>query len=192
MFPGNVIAIFDLELTAWPGTAARNWSGPGEYREIIQIGAVAVDIAAGWRETAAFQMLVRPRLNPRLSPYITELTGITQAQVDERGVAFPAMLDAFLAFLEPDTGAVCYNGHDDEVLRENCRFGGLDPARLDGLPFHNLQPFFRERLGRDGKPLQSCQLMELAGLTTDQRGHDGLADSRIILGALRHLVSHTP
>ena len=37
------IIIFDTEFTAWEGSLARNWNGPGEYREIIQIGAILVD-----------------------------------------------------------------------------------------------------------------------------------------------------
>jgi hypothetical protein len=32
------VAFFDLEYTAWEGSKARNWAGPGEHREIIEIG----------------------------------------------------------------------------------------------------------------------------------------------------------
>ena len=73
----GVIAVFDLEWTTWEGAQARNWSGPGEEREIVEIGAVKLDGRNSLREISAFDMLVRPRLNPLLSDYFTGLTGDT-------------------------------------------------------------------------------------------------------------------
>jgi hypothetical protein len=37
------IVIFDVEVTTWEGTWERRWSGEGEYREVVQIGAVCAD-----------------------------------------------------------------------------------------------------------------------------------------------------
>ncbi len=37
--PG-IIAVLDLEWTAWEGSQESGWAGPGEKREIIQIGAI--------------------------------------------------------------------------------------------------------------------------------------------------------
>lgn len=31
--------IFDTEYTTWEGAADRDWTGPGEHREVVQIGA---------------------------------------------------------------------------------------------------------------------------------------------------------
>jgi hypothetical protein len=37
------VVVFDTEFTAWRGSMERNWAGPGEFREIVQIGAVRID-----------------------------------------------------------------------------------------------------------------------------------------------------
>src|SRR5882762_1688961 len=67
---GHNVVVYDLEYTAWEGSQARGWSGPGEHREVVQIGAVRLDPHRGWAETASLARLVRPRINPRLSAYL--------------------------------------------------------------------------------------------------------------------------
>jgi len=70
-----VIIIFDLEFTTWAGAQDRDWSHPGEFREIVQIGALRVD-AASLEIVGEFDRLVRPRRNPLLSEFFQELNGI--------------------------------------------------------------------------------------------------------------------
>ncbi len=36
------VVVYDLEYTAWEGSLERNWSGPNEDPEIVQIGAVKI------------------------------------------------------------------------------------------------------------------------------------------------------
>ena len=66
LFPGiplhGPVVVFDLEWTAWEGSRDRNWSGPKEEREIIEIGAVKIDGANGFAETVRFENLVRPSI----------------------------------------------------------------------------------------------------------------------------------
>jgi hypothetical protein len=61
------ITVFDLEYTAWECSMARQWMTPGEYREVVQIGAVKLD-ADTFAEVDAFDVLVRPRINPNSPP----------------------------------------------------------------------------------------------------------------------------
>ena len=35
------ITVFDLEYTAWECSMARRWLAPGEFKEVVQIGAVS-------------------------------------------------------------------------------------------------------------------------------------------------------
>jgi inhibitor of KinA sporulation pathway (predicted exonuclease) len=81
------LTIFDLEFTAWEGSLARQWLGPGEFKEVVQIGAVRLN-----RESldieASFDCLVHPRINAELSGYFENLTGISNARLMERGVDF--------------------------------------------------------------------------------------------------------
>ena len=71
------ITVFDLEYTAWECSMARRWLAPGEFKEVVQIGAVKLD-ADSLESLGEFDMLVRPRINAVLSPYFENLTGITQ------------------------------------------------------------------------------------------------------------------
>jgi inhibitor of KinA sporulation pathway (predicted exonuclease) len=73
----GMFIIADLEYTSWECALESGWSAPGQFREIVQIGAVRVDAGDGFAEMAHFSMLVRPTINPELSDYFVTLTGIT-------------------------------------------------------------------------------------------------------------------
>lgn len=72
--------VVDVEATCWAGDPP-----DGESSEIIEIGVCVVD-THGWRRTERRRILVRPR-GSRVGAFCTELTGLTQADVDA-GVDF--------------------------------------------------------------------------------------------------------
>ena len=41
-FEAATVTVFDLEYTAWECSMARHWLAPGEFKEVVQIGAVKV------------------------------------------------------------------------------------------------------------------------------------------------------
>jgi len=178
------IVIFDLEFTAWEGSMARRWSAPGEHREVVQIGAVR--LAPGTlEESAAFDALVRPRINPQLSDYFVELTGITNAAVAARGVDFP---EAYLGFLDFAAGAhlACF-GSDDRVLGENLALYGLHllppaPRAID------LTPWLAAR-GVDLTGIHSGMVAGQLGLSFEGRLHNALDDARALAMSFRHLTA---
>ena len=88
------IIVFDTEFTAWPGSQERNWGAPGEYKEIVQIGAVKIE-TENFVETDSLDIFIRPQLNPILSDYFIKLTGITQKVVDENGVNYLNVIKQF-------------------------------------------------------------------------------------------------
>lgn len=178
-----MLVIFDLELTAWPGSMARNWSGPGEYPEIIQIGAVRLD--GNLCETGALDVVVKPRLNPILSDFITDLTGITQERIDREGIDVIEALSR-LAALAEGAGAILCNGADDAWIRRNVTLLGIDDP-LAGRRFGSLSPYFRRAAGRETHVVSSS-LPQVFGFATTGRAHDGLADARAIAEALRRTL----
>lgn len=187
IFAEKTLVVFDLEWTAWPGSFERDWSGPGEWREIIQFGAVKADVASGLTEIGHFECLARPRLNPVLSDYITGLTGITQPDVDS-APPFAETWPAFREFISDGAPVICCNGYDPKVLGENCAINNIDDAMQD-LNFHNLRPMIIEALGPGGQAPVSADLARQFGLTETHQSHTALGDSRTILDALRHLQS---
>ncbi|MEK9627523.1 MAG: 3'-5' exonuclease [Nitrospinota bacterium] len=178
--------IFDLEITAWPGTSERNWSKPNEYKEIIQIGAVAIETEGSMREIGSFHILIRPIKNPQLSDYIIDLTGITQDMIDREGVPFPKALSRFTKFIGEDPIHIFCNGDDSDVIAENCKIHGMEIPTVFRQS-SGLRLYFSETLGLPEKICNSAQLPELCGLVNNEKAHNALGDARSISQALRHL-----
>ena len=125
--PAHVV-IFDLEFTAWEGSMESRWMRPGELTEIVQIGAVKLD-AASLKEVDAFEMLVKPRVNPVLSDYLVSLTGIGNRQLAHylpgRGII---RLQYSLTLLRQYIGGrgtgFLFNSHQNTSLhRHRCLYG---------------------------------------------------------------------
>lgn len=90
----------------------------------MQIGAVRVDSGNGFVEQASFSVLVRPMINPELSAYFVNLTGIKSAEVAQAGVELVDALSAFAAFAGTDV--ILSLGCDDLVIGEDCALKDLD------------------------------------------------------------------
>ena len=188
-FPSEFV-LFDLEYTAWEGSRERGWSGPGEHREIIQIGAIRVS-AETLSEEGSFLEYVRPAVNPKLSELIIELTGITQHDVDTRGVSFMTAFDKFKAFAG-DTYAYCW-GNDIEVLEENTTLAGTE-IQVRGSQFRNIRPLMAKAFSDAGVDIirySSGTLIEAFRGSSGRRAHDALNDMRNLLEALCELSKRT-
>lgn len=180
------ITIFDLEYTAWECSMARGWLTPGEYREVVQIGAVRLDLAT-FAVLDEFDCLVKPRFNT-VSPYFQGLTGITAERVARDGLDLGVAYDRFLDFVGP--GAIAAFGHDDTVLKDNLRLYGLSPARP--LPaFHDLRAWFA-RNGLDPRGRLSCEIAPLLGLAFQGHAHNALDDARSLARAMAALAAPGP
>jgi inhibitor of KinA sporulation pathway (predicted exonuclease) len=180
----NSIVVFDTEYTAWQGSLERGWSGPGELREIVQIGAVRLTPDA-FEEADALDVIIRPVMNPGLSDYFTALTGITNDRVRTEGVTLAEALDRFLDFIA-DTTLVLANGSDLRVIDYNCRLLDISCV-LTPERFRNLSSMLQTLFGGPEETVSSYRLAEAVGEPTTGRAHDGLADARSIAAALRAL-----
>jgi inhibitor of KinA sporulation pathway (predicted exonuclease) len=173
------LTVFDLEYTAWECSMARRWLAPGEFKEVVQIGAVRLD-ADSFKILAEFDVLVRPRINPSLSPYFERLTGITNAAVAQTGFDFAQAYERFLNFA--GEGPIAAFGHDERVLEDNMRLYGI--AGAGPLPpFYDLRGWFAA-LGIDPRGLHSCDLAPALGLAFTGRIHNALDDARAIAEAM--------
>lgn len=179
-----VVVALDLEITAWPGSLARYWSGPGEAMEIVQIGAAKLDARNGFTEVAGFDVLVRPKINPLLSDYFISLTGITQADVDAKAVDFKIAMERFIRFLGEGTGAVLSTGSDGHVLEVNCKLNGV-PFPYPSSLFHNIGPLLARAIDRER--VQSSDLPSLLGFPAPGRPHQAYTDAQCVAGALQVL-----
>jgi inhibitor of KinA sporulation pathway (predicted exonuclease) len=176
--------VFDLEFTAWQGSMEHRWLRPGEFREVVQIGAVKVD-AQSFADVGEFNALAKPRLNPVLSSYFDELTGVTNAMVTTKGVDFADAYRAFVAFADDDP--LFAFGRDDLVLHDNLRLYGLtDVPALP--PFTNVVPWLAAQ-GVDPRGLHACDIAQAAGASFAGRRHDALDDARSVAAGVAALVA---
>ena len=177
------LIIFDLEFTAWEGSLARQWLGPGEFKEVVQIGAVRLRID-DLILVESFDCTVRPRINSRLSDYFERLTGISNDRVTAEGVDFEKAYRRFMHFAGRDP--IASFGRDDWVLEENLRLYGLKEAP-SLPPFLNLRDWF-DGQGFDTSRLHSCDIGPLLGVPFEGRQHDALCDSRSIAAGMAVLL----
>lgn len=182
--------IFDLEWTAWEGSRERNWSGPNEEREIVEIGAVKLDGANGLAETISFEMLVRPTINPIVSGYFTDLTGITQTFIDNEALPFREAIVLFEGFVGYDNAPILSFSQDEGVLRHNCNLNSL-PCPFADTQFHNVAPAIAEAAGREAGTFSTSHLPKIFGFPPPTEAHRALGDARCIAETLRLLCGTT-
>ncbi|PIR82618.1 hypothetical protein COU20_01500 [Candidatus Kaiserbacteria bacterium CG10_big_fil_rev_8_21_14_0_10_59_10] len=184
-FPAEFI-LFDFEYTAWEKSDERNWSGPGEHREIIQIGAIKVS-ATTLSETDSLLDYVRPEKNPELSDFIIQLTGITQTDIESRGIPFSQALKKLEEFIG-GLRAYCW-GRDIEVLKENCELLQVSTS-LSSDHLTNLRPLMAPiflNLGVDIDAYSSGTLIQAFEDEPLLKAHDALNDMRNLLSAIRYV-----
>lgn len=183
----NTVVFYDTEFTTWEGAMENDWSAPGQYREMVQIGAVRFDLDT-LTEVDEFQLLVKPVKNPVLSDFFCELTGISNEDVVKTGLSFPDAYHAFLAFVQGDRTA-CY-GWDARVMRENLGFNGM-PDSEDDFDSMNIGIWFQG----EGAPFgitpktNSGKLAATVGAEMAViQEHNALHDARSIAAAYRFMV----
>lgn len=178
------LTVFDLEYTAWECSMARSWLTPGQFREVVQIGAVKLD-ADSFHVQEEFEILVRPRFNPDLSPYFERLTGISNRELQDRGVDFRAAYDSFLAFVGHNPIAAF--GRDEKVLEENLRLYGIKDVKPLPL-FYDLRGWFAVQ-GLDPRGRHSCEVAPALGVPFQGRRHNALSDAKNLAAGMEVIIS---
>jgi len=123
------LAIIDAEYTTWIGAMERGWAGKNEYRELVQFAYVEVDTERLGDKDYYFSLrtvswLVKPSINPRLSEYFEELTGITNDMVVSTGIDLEEARERIEASME---GKIwCSWGPDLDVINSDLSRKGLD------------------------------------------------------------------
>jgi inhibitor of KinA sporulation pathway (predicted exonuclease) len=178
--------------------------------EIIQFPAVLMGPASrratsgpdGLCVIGTFNTFVRPVHNPTLSQFCTNLTGITQEQVDS-GVSFPDALHLFREWLRlHGLGVDAPAGRSFTVVT----WGDWDlmcalPNQCDllGIPYPpeltswmNMKRVVSHLTGVH--PRVSCKdvVTKYYGLQWIGQEHDGLSDATNVASLLPHTVGHVP
>lgn len=116
----DTLLIVDIEATCWEGYTAP----PGQENEIIEIGVTALELAT-LALSPAVSLLVQPTAS-EVSPFCTQLTGLTLERLTAEGLPF----DAACQRLEKDYNArnrlwVSWGGWDMRIMRAQCKARGV-------------------------------------------------------------------
>ncbi len=162
---------------------AQKWMAPGEFKEIVQIGAVKV--GGDFSPLETLDLLVRPRINPVISGYLQQLTGISNEAIAERGMDFAEAWRRFVSFAGPLP--VIAFGRDDLVLMDNLRLYGI--TDLPALPpFIDLRGWLVAN-GIDIRGMHACDVGPAAGVPFAGHTHDGLCDALSVAAGIGALVA---
>lgn len=177
-----LLNVIDVEATCWEGQPP-----PGSVSEIIEIGLTVVDLLAR-RRMSRHRILVRPHRSA-VSPFCTELTGLTQAEV-ARGVTFAEACRLLVAEYAAEERPWASWGEYDR--RQFARQSKADAVAYPfGYPTErshtNAKAVFTTAHGLRRKPGMSGAL-QIAGLPLEGRHHSGADDAWNIAALVLDLV----
>jgi inhibitor of KinA sporulation pathway (predicted exonuclease) len=161
------IIVVDIECTCWEGDPPE-----GQVNEIIEIGVCRLRPDTGDR-FGKRSIIVKPECSI-VSPFCTELTTLTQEQVDQ-GITFAEAC----AFLEKEYKTrqrvwASYGDYDRQMFERQCTARGI------GYPFSathlNIKTLFTLLRGMR-HDVGMAQAMELAELPLEGRHHRGDDDA---------------
>ncbi|HNB53944.1 MAG TPA: 3'-5' exonuclease [Anaerolineales bacterium] len=157
--------ITDLEATCWENVRAP------ERMEIIEIGAVALASATD-PVTSTFARFVRPIAEPMLSAFCTQLTSITQADVDGAEI-FSTVFPEYLAWIGPEPFTLCTWGfYDVNQFRVDCNRHGIAFPETFARHINLKQEFARVFNVRACGMTKALQIAKLPLEGTHHRGAD--------------------
>ncbi|MEU0409464.1 3'-5' exonuclease [Streptomyces griseorubiginosus] len=174
----RLLNVVDVEATCWPGSPP-----PGAVSEIIEIGLTVVDLSTA-RRVARHRILVRPARS-QVSTFCTELTGLTQAEVN-RGLPFGEACGLLAA--EHASGArpwASWGDYDRLQFTRQC--GATKTPYPFGRRHINAKAVFTEAHGLRKRP-GMAQALTIADLPLEGRHHRGEDDAWNIAALVLHLA----
>lgn len=161
--------ILDLEATCWENRNIKP-------NEIIEIGAVCVD--ENGKILDEFSSFVRPKQHPILSDFCTQLTTITQSQVDNSPY-FPVVLEQFQHWIydfEDEYFLCSWGFYDKGQFEKDCKLWNLDK---DWLKNHiSVKHQYAEFT--NSQPLGMGQALQRENIPLKGTHHRGIDDARNI------------
>lgn len=170
------LVVVDLE-----ATTSSDGSLPKEEMETIEIGAVFVS-AKDYRVEREFQSFVRPVRHPTLRPFCTELTSITQSDVDA-APSFPVVFRKFCESITTPFDRTLFGSwgrFDKTQFERDCLYHDI-PYTLP--PHINLKDVFSATQGKRRLYAMS-EALHVAGVELVGTHHRGIDDARNIASLL--------
>ncbi|MEJ8302757.1 3'-5' exonuclease [Saccharibacillus sacchari] len=172
----HTIIIFDLEATCKENDRTFD-------NEIIEIGSVKVSPTL--ERTDEFTTFVQPVANPKLTPFCTELTTITQAEVDG-APRFPEAFQSFREWIGQEPFLLLsWGAYDRKQIEKDCARWRLD-ANWVSRRHINLKQLHAEQVLGGKKQVGMSKALGMAGLELNGTHHRGIDDARNIAAIFIH------
>ncbi|WP_432176383.1 exonuclease domain-containing protein [Streptomyces sp. Tue6028] len=176
--PGGLLNVIDVEATCWEGQPP-----PGAVSEIIEIGLTVVDLGTGER-VEKHRLLVAPARSA-VSPFCTELTGLTQEDA-AAGVGFTEACRILAArHRAGERPWASWGDYDRHQFTRQCRATGT--TYPFGHRHTNAKAVFTDAHGLRKRP-GMAQALRVAGLPLEGRHHRGEDDAWNIAALILGLV----
>ena len=140
--------------------------------EVIQIGAVKLD--ERMNICGSYQIIVKPKYYKRLHRHVSELTGITQEQMDN-GTLLPEAAELFKKWCGRDFAFLTWGPDDIPMLKENLNAHGIKSEWLDRV--YDLQIIFNKQTDGASKQRSLEFAMEYFDIPQNLPAHDALNDA---------------
>lgn len=172
------IVVIDVEATCWPGSPPH-----GERQEIIEVGVVLFDVKKLLISNKE-SLIVRPDFS-KVSKFCTELTTLTQADVD-KGITFAEACHILKKEYQTESRTFAsYGDFDRKAFERDCIHKNV---KFPFGPTHlNIKNLFAIAfsLEREIGMAEALKKMNLPLIGTHHRGHD---DAENIAKILRELI----
>lgn len=162
-----MLNVVDVEATCWDGSPPE-----GQVSEIIEIGVTVVDPVAGER-VGKNRVLVRPERST-VSTFCTELTGLTQAEVDT-GMSFADACARLASEFSAGARAwASWGDYDRKQFLRQCE--AAEVPYPFGARHVNAKAVHADAFGLRGR-VGMAQALAMAGLPLEGRHHRGDDDA---------------
>jgi hypothetical protein len=186
--------VFDCEFLCVQGSQSRFWCAAHDPDPVIaQIGAVKLGLESDFPLLDTYRAYVRPldRFGNRyvIDPFFTELTGVSEENLQAEGVSLQQALAGVDRF---SGGARFWSWGKDELnmVAVSCYVAGVQPS----IPVHRFDNAVKLVIAA-GMPMKDIATTRSSGLADyygvehpPLRGHDALDDALSLAYALQHLL----
>ncbi len=165
---GRHFIIYDLEATCWR-------SPKPKQVEVIEIGAVKVN--EHLEIIDEFCAFVKPTLHPKISPFCTKLTSITQRDVDPAGHFDEVVLD-FEEWINPNEVRAVLMSWGEFDKRQLLLDAKLHQLELPWLRYHACLQMHYSRWKGSKNQIGLKNAMTMEGLEYSGTQHRAIEDAR--------------
>lgn len=177
----KIYVVFDLEATCYKTGAPKDF-----VNEIIEIGAVKLD--KNGNEIDKFSHFLKPKIHPIISDFCTELTTITQADIDKAESA-SVILEEFMLWCK-DCILVSWGFYDINQLNKDLIKNDLE-IYLDQNQHFSLKHLHAKWNNFTGKRKNGIGMsgaLNLEGLELEGQHHRGIDDAINIAKIFRKYI----